>query len=211
MLACMPSARLGSLPANSLVCPVSMVCLLQLQLPVALLYPRICWSALFRGYACLYAACTARFFTREFDGLPCFDGMLASAAVAGRASLPANSMVCPVSRVCLLQLRLPGSLLYPRIRWSALFRGYACLSDTCPARFFTREFVGLPCFAGMRAASAVAGRTSSPANSLVCPVSRVCLLQLQLPDALLYPRILVFSLPRALSVYTSVVIPVSIC
>ena len=137
MLACMPSARLGSLPAISLVCPVSMVCLLQLQLPVALLYPRICWSALFRGYACLYAACTARFFTREFDSLPCFAGMLVAAAVAGCASLPANSIVCLVSRVCLLQL--------------------------------------------------------------------------QLPDALLYPRILVFSLSRALSVYTSVVIPVSIC
>ena len=86
-----------------------------------------------------------------------------------------------------------------------------CYCYGCPARFFTREFDSLLCFAGMLAAAAVAGRTSLPANSLVCPVSMVCLLQLQLPDALLYPRILVFSLPRALSVYTSVVIPVSIC
>ena len=66
-------------------------------------------------------------------------------------------------------------------------------------------------FTGMLASAAVAGRASLPANSMACPVSMVCLLQLQLPDALLYPRILVFSLPRALSVYTSVVIPVSIC
>ena len=182
-----------------------------LRLPDALLYPRIRWSALFRGYACLYAACTARFFTRGFDDLPCFAGMLAYMQRARLGSLPVNSMACPVSMVCLLQLQLPVALLYPRICWSALFRGYACLYAACTARFFTREFDSLPCFAGMLVAAAVAGCASLPANSMACPVSMVCLLQLQLPDALLYPRILVFSLPRALSVYTSVVIPVSIC
>ena len=150
--------------------------LLLLRLPDALLYPRIRWFALFRGYACLSGACQARFFTREFDGLPCFAGMRAASAVAGCASLPANSIVCLVSRVYLLVCRMPDSLLYPRIRWSALFRGYACLSDTCPARFFTREFVGLPCFAGMLASAAVAGRASLPANSCILPVkSFICL------------------------------------
>ncbi len=211
MLASSAVAGRASLPANSMVCPVSRVCLLQLRLPGSLLYPRIRWSALFRGYACLYAACPARFFTREFDDLPCFAGMLASAAVAGRASLPANSIVCLVSRVYMLHLRLPDAVLYPRIRWSALFRGYACCNCGCRTRFFTREFDGLPCFAGMLACMQRARLASLPANSLACPVSMVCLLQLQLPDALLYPRILVFSLSRALSVYTSVVIPVSIC
>ena len=68
---------------------------------------------------CYCYGCPARFFTREFDSLLCFAGMLAAAAVAGRGSLPANSMVCPVSRVC--------------------------LSGACPARFFTREFLYSPC------------------------------------------------------------------
>ena len=89
---------------------------------------------------------------------------------------------------------------------SPLLTGYGCRT-----RFFTRESDDLPCFAGMLASVIVTGRAFLPANPMVCPVSRVCLLQLQLPDALLYPRILVFSLPRALSVYTSVVIPVGMC
>ena len=138
-------AGCASLPANSIVCLVSRVYLLVCRVPGSLLYPRIRWSALFRGYACLYAACPARFFTREFDDLPCFAGMLASAAVAGRASLPANSIVCLVSRVYMLHLRLPDAVLYPRIRWSALFRGYACFSCSCRTRFFTREFLYSPC------------------------------------------------------------------
>ena len=99
--------------------------LLLLRLPDALLYPRIRWFALFRGYACLSGACPARFFTRGFDDLPCFAGMLAYMQRARLDSLPANSIVCLVSRVCLLVWRVPGSVLYPRIRWSALFRGYA--------------------------------------------------------------------------------------
>ena len=189
MLASSAVAGRASLPANSMVCPVSRVCLLQLRLPGSLLYPRIRWSALFRGYACLYAACPARFFTREFDDLPCFAGMLASAAVAGRASLPANSIVCLVSRVYMLHLRLPDAVLYPRIRWSALFRGYACVSYCYRTCFLTREFDGQPHFAGKPAETSLAIRASLPANSMLCPISRVNEFIRHLPSLLLYPRI----------------------
>ena len=108
--------------------------------------------------------------------------------ITSRAATVPGGKLC-AQRTDLLLLRLPDALLYPRIRWSALFRGYACLSGACQARFFTREFDGLPCFAGMRAASAVAGCASLPANSIVCLVSRVCLLVCSVHGSLLYPRI----------------------
>ena len=66
-------------------------------------------------------------------------------------------------------------------------------------------------FTGMLASAAVAGRASLPANSMACPVSRVSVLIRHLPGSILYPQILVFSLSRTLSVYTSVVIPVGMC
>ena len=126
-------------------CYCSQVCLLVCRVPGSVLYPRIRWSALFRWYACFSCSCRSHFFTREFVGLPCFAGMLACMQRARLASLPANSIVCLVSRVCLLQLRLPDALLYPRIRWPALFRWYACFSCSCRTRFFTREFLYSPC------------------------------------------------------------------
>ena len=66
------------------------------------------------------------FFTREFDGLPCFAGKKVEESLTGLASLPANSVARLVSRVCVLKDVLPDLLLYPRIQWRALFRGYAC-------------------------------------------------------------------------------------
>ena len=113
----------ASLPANSMVCPISRVCLRRLWLPVALLYPRIRRSASFRGYACVGCGYRSRFFTREFDVLPHFAGKRFKVRLARLVFLPANSTVCPISRVNELRCVLPDSLLYPRIRWSALFRG----------------------------------------------------------------------------------------
>ena len=54
-------------------------------------------------------------FTREFDSLPCFAGKPVTFVSAGLGFLPANSMVCPVSRVSRSHLSLPGSTSYPRM------------------------------------------------------------------------------------------------
>ncbi len=55
--------------------------------------------------------------------------------------------------------------------------------------FFTREFDGIPRFAGKRVKGRLAGLTSLPANSVACLVSRVNFWHLSMPDSLLYPRI----------------------
>ena len=90
-------------------------------------------------------------------------------------------------------LWLPDALLYPRIRWSALFRGYACVSYCYRTCFLTREFDGQPHFAGKPAETSLAIRAFLPANPMVCPVSRVNPQKPHLPDLFSYPRILVCS------------------
>ena len=55
--------------------------------------------------------------------------------------------------------------------------------------FFTREFDGIPRFAGKRVKGRLAGLTSLPANSVACLVSRVSVLKDVFPSLLLYPRI----------------------
>ena len=68
-----------------------------------------------RGYACVICGCRTRFFTREFDGLPCFAGKRVYQTLAQPASLPANSTACPVSRVNPQKPHLPDLFSYPRI------------------------------------------------------------------------------------------------
>ena len=116
-------ARLASLPAISAVCPVSRVCELKNVLPNLLPYPRFRWSASFRGYTSLFPVPGTCFLTRDFSCLPRFAGIRVEERLAELASLPAISAVCPVSRVCELKNVLPNLLLYPRIQYSALFRG----------------------------------------------------------------------------------------
>ena len=137
-------AQPASLPANSTACPVSRVNPQKPHLPYVLSYPRIRWSALFRGYACVSYCYRTCFLTREFDGQPHFAGKPAETSLAIRASLPANSMVCPVSRVNPQKPHLPYVLSYPRIRWSALFRGSTRRNLTCQTCFLTREFLYAP-------------------------------------------------------------------
>ena len=137
---------------------------------------------------CMLPAPGSRFLTREFNGLPCFAGKPAEASLARLASLPAISAVCPVSRVCELKNVLPNLLPYPRFRWSASFRGYTSLFPVPGTCFLTREFSGLPHFAGMRVCYQRPELVSLPANSVVCPVSRVNPRKHHLPDLLPYPR-----------------------
>ena len=66
-------------------------------------------------YACVSCGYRTRFFTREFDVLPRFAGKPAEASLARLVFLPANSMVCPISRVNLQKPHLPDLLSYPRI------------------------------------------------------------------------------------------------
>ena len=138
---------------------------------------------------CMLPAPGSRFLTREFNGLPCFAGKPAEASLARLASLPANPVVCPVSRVCELKNVLPNLLPYPRFRWSASFHGYASLLPAPGTCFFTRDFSDLPHFAGMRVCYQRPELASLPAISAVCPVSRVNPRKPRLPDLLLYPRI----------------------
>jgi len=58
-------------------------------------------------YACVGRGCLTRFFTREFDDLPHFAGKQVKERLARLAFLPANSTVCPVSRVNPQEPRLP--------------------------------------------------------------------------------------------------------
>ena len=109
--------------------------------------------------------CSQAMFTREFDGLHCFAGKLVTFVSARFGSLPANSIVCLISRVSLFVRHLPGSL-------------------------FTREFDCLPCFAGKPVTFVSAGFGSLPANLTVCPVSRVSRSHLSLPGSAPYPRML---------------------
>ena len=67
---------------------------------------------LYRKYQRL-ASNSLRFFQKS--GCYRFAGMLASAVVTVRDSLPANSMFCPVSRVNPQKPHLPDSFSYPRI------------------------------------------------------------------------------------------------
>ena len=138
---------------------------------------------------CMLPAPGSRFLTREFNGLPCFAGNLPPDILAELASLPANSAVCPVSRVYELKNALPNLLPYPRFQRSALFRGYASLLPAPGSRFITRDFSGLPRFAGMRVEERLAELASLPANSVFCPISRVNPRKHHLPNLLLYPRI----------------------
>ena len=137
---------------------------------------------------CMLPAPGSRFLTREFNGLPCFAGKPAEASLARLASLPAISAVCPVSRVCELKNVLPNLLPYPRFRWSASFRGYTSLFPVPGTCFLTRDFSGLPRFAGKPAEASLARLASLPAISAVCPVSRVYELKNALPNLLPYPR-----------------------
>ena len=52
-----------------------------------------------------------------------YDSTSISAFPEDYFSLPANLLLCTFSRVSELKDALPSLLLYPRIRWSALFRG----------------------------------------------------------------------------------------
>ena len=63
-----------------------------------------------------------------------------------------------------------------------------CMLPAPGSRFLTREFNGLPCFAGKPAEASLARLASLPAISAVCPVSRVCELKNVLPNLLPYPR-----------------------
>ena len=137
---------------------------------------------------CMLPAPGSRFLTREFNGLPCFAGKPAEASLARLASLPANSVFYPISRVNPRKPHLPDLFPYPRIQWSASFRGYASLLPATGTCFFTREFSGLPCFAGKPAEASLARLASLPAISAVCPVSRVYELKNALPNLLPYPR-----------------------
>ena len=103
-------------------------------------------------------------FTREFDCLPHFAGKPVTFVSAGFGFLPANLIVCLISRVSLSHLSLPGSLL-------------------------TREFDCLPHFAGKPVTFVSAGLGSLPANLIVCTVSQVSPSHLSLPGSAPYPRI----------------------
>ena len=104
--------------------------------------------------------------------------------------------VCYCSQVCLRRLWLPVALLYPRIRRSAPFRGYAFVGCGYRTRFFTREFDGLLHFAGNLAEASLARLVFLPANSMASPISRVNPQKPHLPYALLYPRIRCYALFR---------------
>ena len=137
---------------------------------------------------CMLPAPGSRFLTREFNGLPCFAGKPAEASLARLASLPANSVVCPVSRVCELKNVLPNLLPYPRFRWSASFRGHTSLFPVPGTCFLTRDFVGLPHFTGMRVCYQHPELASLPAISAICLISRVCEFVTSDRNLLLYPR-----------------------
>ena len=100
-------------------CLISRVNELRCVLPDSFSYPRIRWSAPFRGYAFVGCGYRTRLFTREFDVLLHIAGNLAEASLARLVFLPANSTVCSISRVNKLRSVLPDSFSYPRIRWSA--------------------------------------------------------------------------------------------
>ena len=112
--------------------------------------------------------------------------------------------VCYCSQVCLRRLWLPDALLYPRIRRSAPFRGYAFVGCGYRTRFFTREFDGLLHFAGNLAEASLARLVFLPANSTVCSISRVNKLRSVLPDSFSYPRIR-WSAPSPMSISFSVI------
>ena len=118
-------ARLASLPAISAVCPVSRVYEFVPSARNLLPYPRFQRSAPFRGYASLLPAPGTCFFTRDFSDLPHFAGMRVCYQRPELASLPANSVFCPVSRVNPRKPHLPDLLPHPRFQRSAPFRGYA--------------------------------------------------------------------------------------
>ena len=63
----------------------------------------------------LNASCQTHFLTREFDGMPYFAGKRVKERLARLTYLPANLMVCSISRVNELRSVLPDSLSYPRI------------------------------------------------------------------------------------------------